>query len=71
MDYEMSDGYLVTSIINPSHQLAHYPASQITQGGKSRMPYYAEQITVRQLTDMVAFLQSRYGVRRLPTQYYF
>ena len=71
MDYVMSDGYLVTSIINPSHRLAHYPKNQITQGGESRMPYYADRMTVRQLTDVVAFLQSRYRVRRLPTKYYY
>jgi L-cysteine S-thiosulfotransferase len=60
---EMPDGYLVTSIINPSHQLASYPREKITAGGKSRMPEYADRMTVRQLTDVVAFLQSRYTVR--------
>src|SRR5579883_1177437 len=34
-------------------------------GGDSRMPHYAETMTVRQLTDLVAFLQSRYSVRHL------
>jgi len=63
-----SDGYLVTSIINPSFELASYPASQITVGGKSRMPAY-DQITVRRLTDLAAFLQSHY-VSREPTSRY-
>lgn len=60
---EMSDGYLVTSIINPSHRLAPYPRDLITAGGHSRMPGFTDRITVRQLTDIVAFLQSRYTVR--------
>ena len=71
LDHEMSDGRLVTSIIYPTFRLAHYPKSQLVNGGQSRMPPYADQITVRQLTDIVAFLQSRYGVRRIPTKYYF
>jgi len=60
---EVSDGYLVASIINPSYKLANYPAGMITEHGKSRMPEYADRITVRQMTDVVAFLQSHYTVR--------
>jgi mono/diheme cytochrome c family protein len=67
--WEVTDGYLVTSIINPSHELALYPKEQITVGGKSRMPEYADRMTVRQLTDLVAFLQSRYTVRRPSPKY--
>jgi len=65
----MTDGYLVTSIINPSYELALYPKEQITVNGKSRMPDYADKITARQLTDVVAFLQSHYSVRRIPNKY--
>ncbi|MFN7997942.1 MAG: c-type cytochrome [Bryobacteraceae bacterium] len=65
---EVPDGYLVTSIINPSHRFAPYPKELITVGGKSRMPEY-EQITARQLADIVAFLQSRYTVRRGSPKY--
>ena len=61
---EPTDGYLVSSIINPSYKLANYPKDLIASGGKSRMPEYASQITVRQLTDVVAFLQSRYTLRQ-------
>ena len=60
---EVTDGYLVTSIINPSYVLAPYPRELITAGGKSRMPDYTERMTVRELVDTVAFLQSRYTVR--------
>lgn len=65
---EITDGYLVTSIINPSYELAPYARDFIMVGGKSRMPDYRDSITARQLTDMVAFLQSRYTIQ-LPTKY--
>ena len=66
---EITDGYLTTSIINPSYKLADYRKELITAGGKSRMPEYADRMTVRQLTDLVAFLQSRYTVRRGSPKY--
>jgi mono/diheme cytochrome c family protein len=50
-----SDGFLVTAIINPSFQMA-----------QSRMPHYADRITVRQLTDIVEFLQAQYHVAAEP-----
>jgi hypothetical protein len=58
-----SDGYLVTSVIYPSYQLARYPARDIPAAGASRMPHYADRMTVQQLTDIVAFLQSQYAER--------
>jgi len=66
----LSDAYLVTSIIYPSYELAPYPKEQITHGGQSRMPRYADQITVRQMTDLVAFLQAHYYVPRVPESYH-
>ena len=59
-----TDGYLVTSIINPSHKLARgFNQEQITTStGESRMPDYSDIMTVRQLIDLVGFLQSRYTV---------
>lgn len=67
----LSDSYLVTSIIYPSYELAPYPKEQITSGRQSRMPHYTDRMTVRQLTDIVAFLQSQYFVpRRLPETYH-
>jgi mono/diheme cytochrome c family protein len=68
VDHRLSDAYLVTSVINPSYALAPHPKEQITQDGKSRMPSY-EQLTARQLADMVAFLQSHYTVRIMRPEY--
>jgi mono/diheme cytochrome c family protein len=60
-----TDGYLVTAIINPSHTLAPgYRKELITRGDGSRMPEYGEIITVRQLADLVAYLQWRTEVIR-------
>jgi L-cysteine S-thiosulfotransferase len=60
--YERTDGELVTSIINPSHQLAFgYPADAVTTDGRhSRMKDYSDTMTVRQLVDLVAFLHTAY-----------
>ncbi len=55
-------GELVTSVINPSHKLAKgYPILMITSApGTSRMKNYNETMTVNQLIDLVAFLQTQY-----------
>ena len=62
-------GELVTSIINPSHKIAPgNPEEEVAVGGVSLMTlaYLNEVMTVQQLTDLVAFLQSRYEVRPPP-----
>jgi mono/diheme cytochrome c family protein len=60
-----TDGELVTSIINPSHRIVPtLRTERVTSGNLSRMPDYGEVMTVRQLADVVAFLQSRYTVIR-------
>jgi L-cysteine S-thiosulfotransferase len=69
VDRPVTDGYLVTSIIYPSYQLAAYPKAQITVNGQSRMPQYAGKVNVQQLTDIVAFLQAQYVVRQNPPPY--
>ena len=69
VDHRLSDAYLVTSVIDPSYALAPYVKEQITRDGKSLMPGYAERLTARQLTDLVAFLQSHYTVRIMSTGY--
>lgn len=68
VDSEISDGYLVTAVINPSYHYAHHPVDKFGIGGRSRMPSYSDKMTVQQLTDLVAFIQTRYSVR-LPSRY--
>ena len=71
IDRKLSDAYLVTAMISPSHQLALYPKEQVTSGGMSRMPNHTDKMSVRQMVDLVAFLQSRYIERpMLPTYDY-
>jgi mono/diheme cytochrome c family protein len=60
--HRLSDAYLATSMMHPSYELAPYPVEQITSGGRSRMPAYTDQMTVRQMADIVAFLQEHYTV---------
>ena len=56
-------GELVTSIINPSHELARgYALEDISEDGESLMRNYNEFMTVQQLTDLVMFLQPHYRV---------
>jgi len=62
-------GELVTAIINPSHDIA--PSAKeagVTEDGTSLMPDYNAAISVQQLVDLVAFLQSRYE-EHLPRDY--
>ena len=68
-DKKLSNAYLVTSMLDPSYQLAPYPVDRITSEGKSRMPSYANQMTLQQMVDIVTFLQSRYVIRRWEPQY--
>ena len=65
-------GELVTSIINPSHRMAQgYPTEAIqTEDGQSRMTNYNNVMTVSELIDLVAFLQSKYELVPVePTDY--
>ena len=64
-------GELVTAIINPSHRLAKgHLMDDVSTDGESRMKNYNDVLTVSQLIDLVAFLQSRYTLREYqPTQY--
>ena len=56
-------GDLVTSIINPSHRLiAGYPTEQVSRDGESIMPVLDSVMTVQQLIDLVALLQSSYSI---------
>ncbi|PSW06578.1 c-type cytochrome [Photobacterium lipolyticum] len=62
---------LVTSIINPSHQIAEgYELDVIQYEGQSIMPSYNDALTVTQLIDLVTFLESRYELEPYePTLY--
>ncbi len=58
-----TDGDLTTDIILPSsHFASGYPADQVQEGARSKMPDYTTRMTVRQLADLVAFVQSRSGI---------
>jgi L-cysteine S-thiosulfotransferase len=69
VDKKLSDAYLLTAMIYPSHQLAPAPKDQIATGGVSRMPDFTDKMTVRQAVDVVGFLQSRYTVRQTLPNY--
>jgi hypothetical protein len=61
---EPADGELLTSIVNPSHQI--YPAAEedrITSDEGSRMANLNEVMTVQQLLDLVTFLHERYETK--------
>jgi len=56
MSYEAAA--LTDAIVNPSHSIA-WRSAGLAEGGKiSRMGDYTEVMTVRQLMDLVAYLQS-------------
>lgn len=56
-----SYGELVTSIINPSHKLARNIGRQeIARDGESVMTVYNDVMTVTEMIDLTAFLQSQY-----------
>jgi mono/diheme cytochrome c family protein len=54
-------GQLVTSIVNPSHSLAaDFDETGGKDGKTSPMPVMNDRMTVSQLVDIVAFLESHY-----------
>lgn len=60
---------LVRDLTLPSSRFAMgYPTTQILQEGRSRMPDFTRRMTVRQLSDLVAFLDAKYveGVASRP-----
>lgn len=65
--YVRTDGQFVSSIVNPSHQLSYgFQKELVESGDESRMADYNEVMTVEQLIDMVAYLQSIYEVKPPP-----
>lgn len=55
-----SYGELVTSIINPSHVITARYREELRQAKESPMTNFNDTMTVAQMIDLVAFLQSRY-----------
>lgn len=56
-------GELITAIINPSHKLAKgYAKEVVAVDGESKMYVYNDHMTVKELTDIVMFLQPYYDV---------
>lgn len=56
-----SYGELVTSIINPSHRISRRQSPTMAdESGRSKMVNYNDVMTVAQLIDLVAFVQSNY-----------
>jgi mono/diheme cytochrome c family protein len=63
-------GELVTSIINPSHDLADgYAERLVSEDGESKMYNYNGYMTVQELIDIVSFLQPYYEVTVPDTVY--
>jgi len=57
-----TDAELLIAIVHPSHDIIPPgSAGETRSGGLSRMGDFSEDMTVRQLIDLVAFIQSRYG----------
>lgn len=64
-------GELVSSIINPSHRIKpNAGPGATTADGESVMRVYNDVMTIQQLIDLVAFLQSHYKVVPPPHSYY-
>jgi len=64
---------LVTAIINPSHDFSRgYALKLIQRDGKSLMKNFNDVMTVRELVDLVVFLQPHYElVPYIPTRYHY
>ena len=56
---------------NPSHKIAPgYEPARVQIDGSSKMANYNDVMTVTELIDLVAFLQSKYTLREYePTDY--
>lgn len=65
-------GQLVTSIINPQHVVSTKYRQRFTdEEGNSLMSDFNEELTVAELIDIVAFLQSHYQLQRPEPAYYY
>ncbi|MEZ4293139.1 MAG: c-type cytochrome [Myxococcota bacterium] len=58
-------GELVTSIVNPSHGLTRRnPKAEVSEHGRSKMNDYNDTMTITDLIDLTAYVQSKYELRR-------
>jgi len=67
----MSDSHLFTSIAYPSYKLASIPKERAAANGRSHMPSHSDQLTIREMTDIVEFLQAHYRIREVPRAAYY
>jgi hypothetical protein len=72
-----SYGELVTSIITPQHVISPQYLKMLSEeekakGVESPMPVFNHDLSVKQLTDLVAFLHSRYRlIESSGDEYYY
>jgi mono/diheme cytochrome c family protein len=65
--YTPTDGKIVTSIVDPSYTFAEgYRKDLIEVEGRSLMPDTSHAMTIRQMIDLVAFLQANYEIESPP-----
>ena len=63
-----TDGVLTTAILHPSYRLAG-PKDAVVSGKISRMGDFTDEMSVRDMVDLVAFLQSTYEEVPPPAAY--
>jgi hypothetical protein len=71
VDRKMTDAYLVTHVLDPNFRPPSSTRARMTTTVEVRMPAFADRITVRQLTDIVAFLQVHYRLRAMPPETWY
>ena len=64
-----TDGVLATAILHPSYRLAG-PREAVVSGRLSRMGDFTDSMTLREMVDVVAFLQSTYEEVPPPAAYH-
>ncbi len=63
-------GELVTSIVNPSHEISRrYPREEVADGDVSKMKNFNDLMTVAQLIDLTTYLQSKYELIQEPSYF--
>ncbi len=64
-----TDGHLVTAIVNPSYHIKRQSGAESTRGDNktSRMDSYVDDLTVRQLIDLVAYLHTLHDFETIYT----